>query len=136
MLNTRNSGLSLLELIVVVLVVGILATLAIPSFTTMQERSYDQEAKASLKLIKTAQKIYQMEVGGYYASTAPHEQNLNTYLRLSLTTAANRNWNYQVTANNGVSPQASCSQATRNAVAGRTLRLRNSEDDAVTGTCP
>jgi prepilin-type N-terminal cleavage/methylation domain-containing protein len=53
-----RSGFSLLEVMIVVVIIGILATLAYPSLEAYLLRSKQTEAKVSLSAIFTAQKIY------------------------------------------------------------------------------
>jgi len=76
------AAFSLMELMVVVIIVGILATIAIVQFSGPKEQSLEKEAKANLKLIAAAQKIYRMEVGSYV--TAGNEKDINNRLRLML----------------------------------------------------
>jgi prepilin-type N-terminal cleavage/methylation domain-containing protein len=87
---------SLLELMIVIVIVGILATIAIQNFTGPKESSLEKEAKTNLKLIAAAEKIYRMEVGGFY--TATNETDINSVLRLMLPAGANKNWNYTVSS--------------------------------------
>ncbi|MBC8258245.1 MAG: prepilin-type N-terminal cleavage/methylation domain-containing protein [SAR324 cluster bacterium] len=51
-------GFSLLEVMIVVVIIGILATLAYPSLDGYLLRSKQTEAKVSLSAVYTAQKIY------------------------------------------------------------------------------
>ena len=51
-------GFSLLEVMIVVVIIGILATLAYPSLEAYLQRAKQTEAKVSLSAIYTAQKIY------------------------------------------------------------------------------
>jgi len=97
------------------------------------EKAIDKEAIANLKLIQAAEKIYRMEIGGYYASTPPHIDNINTNLRLELPAGSDRKWDYQTQA---PTPSTCCAQATR-VTDGRTYRIRHTEENPVEGgTCP
>lgn len=51
-------GFSLLEVMIVVVIIGILATLAYPSLDGYLQRSKQTEAKVGLSAVYTAQKIY------------------------------------------------------------------------------
>ncbi len=53
-----QNGFSLIEVMVVVAIIGILATLAIPEFTGWIATSKQTEAKTNLMALYTAQKIY------------------------------------------------------------------------------
>jgi len=89
------AAFSLMELMVVVIIVGILATIAIVQFSGPKEQSLEKEAKANLKLIAAAQKIYRMEVGSYV--TAGNEKDINNRLRLMLPQkTGSKNWDYSV----------------------------------------
>ena len=133
----KNKGFTLTEIIIVILIIGVLVTLAVTQYASYKETTLDKEAKANLKLIIAAEKIYKMETSLYYASgtTQPDAiTNINTNLRLLLSTADNRNWDYLTTATAGTS---CCAQSTRNGGDARTFRMRHSENDPVSGsTCP
>jgi len=137
-----NKSFTLMELTVVIIIVGILATLAFVQYGGYRENSIDREAQANLRLIMAAERIYRIEIGVYYPSAGAdpqaHIDDINTNLRLSLNRVGNRNWNYQTTVGGG-SP--TCTEAQRiNGPDSRTWRMRNTEDnprnDSLNDTCP
>ena len=93
----RNSltGFTLMELLVVIIIIGVLATLGLTHYGAYKEKTLDREAQANLKLIKAAEKIYRMENTFYYPSTGSTAvvSDINNYLKLQLTTT---NWNYKI----------------------------------------
>lgn len=99
--GVRKGGVTLIEILIVIIIIGILVTLALPNFGTMRERALDKEAKANLKLIQAAQRIYRMENQSYYpygCATPPCTESdisdINSDLRLFLT---ENNWDYAMT---------------------------------------
>jgi prepilin-type N-terminal cleavage/methylation domain-containing protein len=66
--NSREKGYTLLELTIVVIVIGILATIAIPSFMRSSVRTKQSEAKLILKQIYAMQQAYRHEKDTYYPS--------------------------------------------------------------------
>lgn len=117
-----------MELVIVIIIIGILATLALVHYGSYKERTLDKEAQANLKLVIAAEKIYRMESGFYYNSGTVQTAaitNINDYLRLLLSTANNRSWNYHTTAD---ATPAACAQATRNDSGTRTWRMRHDEE--------
>ena len=76
------AGFTLIELMIVVAIIGILASLAIPNFLKFQARARQSEAKANLKGIYTATQSYFVEYGTYICGTcgfAPQPRNRYTY---------------------------------------------------------
>jgi type IV pilus assembly protein PilA len=61
----RESGFTLIELMIVVAIIGILAAIAIPNFVKFQLRSKTSEAKVNLKAIVVAEDAYYAEFGTY-----------------------------------------------------------------------
>jgi prepilin-type N-terminal cleavage/methylation domain-containing protein len=87
---------TLVELLIVVVIVGVLTTLAVTQYGSVKERTLSREAIANLKLITAAERIYGMEYDGYYPVSTQDDINLN--LRLSVN---ERNWDYAVSTSGG-----------------------------------
>lgn len=60
-----NAGFSLVELMVVVAIIGILATLAVPQVNKFMAKARQAESKTNLSGIYTAQKAFFAEYNGY-----------------------------------------------------------------------
>ncbi len=67
--SLRNEkGFTLLELLFVVLIIGIVSSIAIPQLTESKIPAYDATAKSDLKNIMTALEMYNIRNGTYPAS--------------------------------------------------------------------
>ncbi len=67
----RNSkGFTLIELMIVVVIIGILAAIAIPKFSQASDRAKEKEADGILKQVYTLQSAYNAQ-NGAYATTVP-----------------------------------------------------------------
>jgi type II secretion system protein G len=65
-----RKGFTLIELMIVVVIIGILAALAIPRFMQATTKSKQTEAKQLLKQIYTMERAYRQENGTYITGDA------------------------------------------------------------------
>lgn len=65
MKKQKSKGFTLIELLVVVLIIGILATVAVPQYQKAVEKSHAMEAITLLKAIAQSQQMYYMTHGKY-----------------------------------------------------------------------
>ncbi|MBU3911928.1 MAG: prepilin-type N-terminal cleavage/methylation domain-containing protein [Candidatus Omnitrophica bacterium] len=72
----RRIGFTLTELLIVVVILGILATLALPMLVKAIEKAKVGEAISNLNLIRTGQKIYFLE-NAYFAGGSSGLDSLN-----------------------------------------------------------
>jgi type IV pilus assembly protein PilA len=63
-----EGGFTLVELLVVMLILGLLAAIAIPSFFNQRDKARDADAKSSVRTAQTAMETYQTDNQGSYAS--------------------------------------------------------------------
>jgi type IV pilus assembly protein PilE len=60
-----DKGLTLIELLVVVAIVGILAAIALPTYTGFMQRGRRGDAKTALEQIRAAEEVRRAERGSY-----------------------------------------------------------------------
>lgn len=130
-------GFTLLELVIIIVIIGVLATMGISQYYPLRENALRREAQANLRLIIAAQRVYRMEQDShdYYqssgASTSDHISNINYILKLYLPFSSTRSWDYRTWGNN----TTCCANATR-ITGASTFRMRCNETDPVQAGCP
>ena len=61
-----ESGFTLVELLVVMLILGLLAAIAIPSFFNQRDKAKDADAKEAVRTAQTAMETFATDNGGSY----------------------------------------------------------------------
>ena len=72
-----ESGFTLVELLVVMLILGLLAAIAIPAFFNQRDKARDADAKSAVRTAQTAMETFSTDHNGSYATatldpTAPY----------------------------------------------------------------
>jgi type IV pilus assembly protein PilA len=85
----EQAGFTLMEILVVLLIIGILAAIAIPSFIGQTSRANDAAAKTQIGTLETTMKTFAMEnSGGYKGATLAKLQAIEPTLRDETTAIA------------------------------------------------
>lgn len=96
----RRSGVTLMELMVTIVIIGILAAIALPMFSRTMEATKAKEAVVALQQIRTGERVYRVEENTYWRTESDVSGNttINNQLLLDLDRRNERNWDYSITA--------------------------------------
>ena len=61
----NRSGFTLIELLIVIAIIGILAAIAIPQFTSYRQKNYNSAAQSDLRNVKTNLEAYYADYQHY-----------------------------------------------------------------------
>ncbi|MEI8175947.1 MAG: prepilin-type N-terminal cleavage/methylation domain-containing protein [Candidatus Omnitrophota bacterium] len=129
----NKKGFTLIELLIVLIIIGVLATLAIPQYTGYVEKARAAEALSMMTALKTGQETYKLDAGVYSTDvTLLGLDNIKT--TDALATAAGQYWSYAVS--NAVGGNSYSIVATRSSKnpGGQTLATISLDYSITTGT--
>lgn len=97
--HRSNKGFTLIELMIVVVIIGILAALAIPRFMRATTKSKQTEAKTILKQIYTMEHAYRQEYNLYWGDGVVASAALPTaFARIGVDIGATARYTYTMAA--------------------------------------
>ena len=105
--NRRSrAGFTLVELLIVVLIIGILASLAVVRFNRVKQRGQLAAVQSDLRNMSVAQEGYHMENIGYTTNISDLEFDNTSGVIITITVANNTGW--AATATHVADPSIQC----------------------------
>jgi type IV pilus assembly protein PilE len=101
-----RAGLTLIELLMVIVIVGVLAAIAVPMYSGYMQRARRADAKTALEQVRAAQEMWRAEKG-QYCTAANAEATLRTTMGAPATTVSNYyTWSFTVKTATAFTAQA------------------------------
>ncbi|HNX80686.1 MAG TPA: type II secretion system protein [Candidatus Omnitrophota bacterium] len=135
-----KSGFTLFESMIVMIVIGVLATIGVTHYRGIQDIQFDREAQANIRLIAVAERSARMENNTTTFVGCGSTALVNGNLRLSIPAGITRNWDYRVFARPAAAPTTFCIDARRirsNVAQNQWWSMLDTENDPTnTNSCP
>ena len=87
-----QEGFTLIEILIVVIIIGILAAIAVPTYLNYVKRGYASDAKVAISAIVNASEVYFNEQG----EIPPGTDDLKQSGYLDLKRSTERNWDFEL----------------------------------------
>jgi prepilin-type N-terminal cleavage/methylation domain-containing protein len=91
-MRPRVSGFTLIELLIVVVIIGILASIAIPKFANTKEKAYVASMKSDLRNLVTVEEAYLAEHRTYTTSLTDVGLGQSARVIVSIQSATASSW--------------------------------------------
>jgi len=105
-MDKRTQGFTLIELLIVVVIIGILASIAIPKFGAVREKAYLSAARADLRNLANLQDVYYNDNYTYTNNLSALGFDPSDGVTISVGEATNLGWS--ATATHAGLPSESC----------------------------
>jgi prepilin-type N-terminal cleavage/methylation domain-containing protein len=69
MFGSKQRGFTLIELMIVVVVIGILAAIAIPNYTSLQNNAHESGVKANMHTLQVCLEDFSIQNDGFYPTS-------------------------------------------------------------------
>ncbi len=88
----KQRGFTLIELLIVVVIIGILASIAIPKFSAIREKAFLSSMKTDLKNLATQQEIYHNSQFSYATTMTLVGASLSDGVSIEINEATGSGW--------------------------------------------
>ena len=106
MRRSNSAGFTLIELLIVVVIIGILASIAIPKFASTKGKTYVTMMKSDLRNLATAEESYYYSNSQYTSDLTQLNFSPSPGVQLNFTEATAAGWS--ATATHAQAPVAAC----------------------------
>ena len=102
-ISNLSAGFTLMELMIVVVLIGVVASFAIPNYQKSIRKSHEKDAALQLTALHAANMMYKANAGDYLVGSGLGKDEINSALKINL---IENELTYQYTSSDGISFQA------------------------------
>jgi prepilin-type N-terminal cleavage/methylation domain-containing protein len=91
-MNRQRQGFTLIELLIVVVIIGILASIAIPKFSATREKAFISTMKSDLKNLASQQEVYYNDHFSYGSTMTDVQADASDGVTITINEADGTGW--------------------------------------------
>ena len=92
--SLKNTGFTLVEIMITVVLIGVIAAFAIPNYSKMTAKAHERDAINQLSILHAACQLYKASNGNYFPTNLTTTETINSNFNINIISADGTSYQY------------------------------------------